>query len=58
MVRLAGEPFEIVGVAPEDFSGLNDQAQAFTSIWVPLGSTSMFPSSAAPRSRPIAAAGN
>ena len=49
VVRLAGQPFEIVGVAPEGFSGLNDQAQAFTSIWVPLGSTSMFPSSAAPR---------
>lgn len=49
VVRLAGQPFEIIGVAPEDFSGLSDHAQAFTSIWVPLGSTSMFPSSAAPR---------
>ena len=49
VVRLAGQPFEIIGVAPEGFSGLTDQAQAFTSIWVPLGSTAMFPSSAAPR---------
>jgi predicted permease len=49
VVRLAAQPFEIVGVAPERFNGLNDQAQAFTGIWVPLGSTSMFPSSAAPR---------
>ena len=52
VVRLAGQPFEIVGVAPEGFSGLTDQAQAFTSIWVPLGSTSMFPNSAAPRTPP------
>jgi predicted permease len=52
VVRLAGQPFEIVGVAPEGFSGLNDQAQASTSIWVPLGSASMFPSSAAPRTPP------
>jgi len=49
VVHLAGQPFEIVGVAPEDFNGLTDQAQALTSIWVPLDSTSMFPSSAAPR---------
>lgn len=52
VIRLAGQPFEIVGVAPEGFSGLSDQAQAFTSVWVPLGSTAMFASSAAPRSPP------
>ena len=49
VVRLGGQPFEIIGVAPERFAGLHDQAQLMTSLWVPLGSTSMFPSSAAAR---------
>ena len=49
VVRLAGQPFEIVGVAPEGFGGLIDQVRAFTGVWVPLGSTSMFPSIAAPK---------
>ncbi len=46
-VRIGGQPFEIVGVAPE-FGGLTDRLQSFTDVWVPIGATSMFPSSAAP----------
>ena len=47
-LRLGGEPFEIVGVADESFSGLNYQLQAPTAVFVPLASTTMFPNSAAP----------
>lgn len=47
-LHIGGEPFEVVGVAPEQFGGLANRIQANTSVWVPLGSTSMFPSNAAP----------
>ena len=49
-VRIGGEPFEIVGVAPEDFGGLTSPMQSGTAVWVPLSSTEMFPSGAAPPS--------
>ena len=51
-VRLGGEPFEIIGVAPEGFGGLSNRIQSFTAIWVPLSSTTMFPSQAAPPKDP------
>ena len=51
-VRMGGEPFEIVGVAPEHFGGLTDRIQAYTAVWVPLGSTTMFASNAAPPEDP------
>jgi predicted permease len=51
-VRLGGEPFEIVGVAPEGFDGLGDQLTQSTSIWVPLAATTRFPSMAAPPADP------
>lgn len=44
-VRLGGQPFEIVGVAGEGFSGLNYQLQSPTAVFVPLTSTRMFPNS-------------
>lgn len=47
-LRLGGEPFEIIGVAAESFSGLNYQLQSPTAVFVPLASTTLFPSSAAP----------
>ena len=51
-VRLGGEPFEIVGVAAEGFGGLSNRLQSFTSVWVPMSSTTMFPSQAAPPENP------
>ena len=51
-VRVGGEPFEIVGVGPEDFGGLTTPMQAGTAVWVPLSSTEMFPSTAAPPKDP------
>jgi hypothetical protein len=50
--RLGGEPFEIVGVAAEGFGGLSNRLQSFTSVWVPMSSTTMFPSQAAPPENP------
>jgi len=47
-VRIGSGQFEIVGVGPEGFNGLNNRLQAFTAVWVPLASTALFPSSAAP----------
>ena len=51
-IRIAGEPFEIVGVAPERFGGLTSRLQSFTSIWVPLSSTTSFASNASPPADP------
>lgn len=47
-VRIGGQPFEIIGIAPPEFGGLTDRLQTFTEVWVPIGATSMFPSNAAP----------
>ena len=52
IIRIGGEPFEIVGVAAEGFGGLSNRLQSFTSIWVPLSSTTMFPSQASPPKDP------
>jgi predicted permease len=46
-LRIGGEPFEVVGVAAEGFGGLTTRIQSFTAVWVPLSSTTMFPSAAA-----------
>lgn len=51
-IRIGGEPFEVIGIAPEGFSGLTNRIQAFTSLWVPIASTTMFPSQAAPPKDP------
>jgi predicted permease len=51
-VRIGGESFEVVGVAPAEFGGLTNRIQSFTSVWVPLSSTTMFPSGAAPPKDP------
>lgn len=48
VVRIAGEPFEIVGIAADGFSGLTDRIQSATALWVPLAATSMFSSHASP----------
>lgn len=47
-IHIGGEPFEVVGVAPDGFNGLTNRIQSFTSLWVPIASTTMFPSQAAP----------
>ena len=47
-LRIGGEPFEIVGVAPKGFGGLNEPVPLPTDVWVPLGSATMFPNSARP----------
>ncbi len=52
VVRIGGQPFEIVGVAAEEFGGLTGRFQPFTSIWVPLSSTSLFRSGASPPDDP------
>jgi predicted permease len=51
-LRVGGEPFAIVGVAPPEFGGLSDRLLAVTDLWVPLTATSMFPSTAAPPADP------
>lgn len=51
-VRIGGQPFEIVGVAPEAFGGLIDRLGAYTAVWVPIGATAMFPSNASPPEDP------
>ena len=48
VIRIGGEPFEVVGIGPPEFGGLSDRIQSFTAVWVPLSATTMFPSSAAP----------
>jgi predicted permease len=35
VVRIAGQPFEIVGVAPETFDGLGGDEGRWTSFWIP-----------------------
>jgi putative ABC transport system permease protein len=52
ILRIGGEPFEIVGVGPQEFSGLTDRIQSATAVFVPFGSTTMFPNSAAPPEDP------
>jgi putative ABC transport system permease protein len=54
VVRIAGQPFEIVGVAQASFGGLGDQFMTVTAAWVPLVAAASFgptPSSAAEAAR-------
>ncbi len=41
VVRIGGQPFEIVGVAPRSFAGLSRMPQA-TPLWVPLDAAAPF----------------
>lgn len=52
VVRIGGQPFEIVGVAAEGFGGLTGRFASFTAMWVPLASAALFPSDAAPPKDP------
>jgi ABC-type antimicrobial peptide transport system permease subunit len=51
-LRIGGKPFEVIGIAPPGFTGLVDRIQSYTAVWVPLGATTMFPSTAAPPDDP------
>jgi len=43
-IRLGGEPFQVVGVAPASFDGLATSPGRGCSAWIPLGAISLFPS--------------
>ena len=51
-LRIGGKPFEVIGITPPGFTGLVDRIQSYTAVWVPLGATTMFPSTAAPPDDP------
>ncbi len=42
IVRIAGRPFEIVGVASASFGGLTSQLMRYTQVWVPLSAAASF----------------
>jgi predicted permease len=46
-VRIAGRPFEIVGVTAESFGGLSNQLMTLTQAWVPLSAAESFASAPA-----------
>jgi macrolide transport system ATP-binding/permease protein len=56
VVRLSGRPFEIVGIAPEDFGGPTQGLQQ-SSLWVPSSSLDLLapqgPTSVPERERPV-----
>jgi predicted permease len=52
ILRIGGLPFEVVGIAPEHFSGLVEQSLRPTTVWVPLAATRLFASGAAPPANP------
>jgi hypothetical protein len=35
-IRIGGQPFEIIGIAPEGFDGLSIRFQTPSSVWIPL----------------------
>ena len=47
VVRIAGRPFEIVGVAADSFGGLTYRLMTFTQAWVPLSAAASFTQSSA-----------
>jgi predicted permease len=51
-MRLGGQPFEVVGVAPAGFEGFGGVPQQVTSVWVPIAAAAQFPSNAAPPADP------
>jgi putative ABC transport system permease protein len=52
-IRLGGQSFQVVGVAPASFDGLAMSPGRGSSAWIPLGAISLFPSA---RSRAAAEA--
>ncbi len=42
VVRIAGQPFEVVGVAAESFGGLQYTLTTMTQAWVPLSTATLF----------------
>jgi predicted permease len=42
VVRLGGQPFEVIGVTPREFGGLTLDPVQKASLWVPLSSSSRF----------------
>lgn len=48
MVRIAGRPFEVVGVAAESFGGLSYQMLTLTQAWVSLAAATAFSAALAP----------
>lgn len=42
-IRIGGQPYEIVGVAPEGFDGLSIRFQTPSSVWIPLSASARSP---------------
>jgi predicted permease len=40
-IRIGGQPFEIIGVAPEGFDGLSIRFQTPSSVWIPLSAATL-----------------